>query len=46
MGESVIASDCLALNTSRDVHVGTWWFETVSVGIITGIRQPDLRDFA
>ena len=32
MGESVLASDALALNTSRDAHVGTWWFETVIVG--------------
>ena len=32
MGESVIASDSLAFNTSRDTHVGTWWIETVIVG--------------
>ena len=32
MGESVIVSDSLAFNTSRDAHVGTWWFETVIVG--------------
>ena len=32
MGESVIASDSLALNTSREAHVGTLWFETVIVG--------------
>ena len=29
----MIASDSLALNTSRDAHVGTWWVETVIVGI-------------
>ena len=35
MGETVIVSDCFALNTSRDAgthNVGTWWFETVIVG--------------
>ena len=35
MGESVIAFYSLALIsviTSRDAHVGTWWFETVIVG--------------
>ena len=32
MGESVIASDSLAFNTSRDTHVGTCWIETVIVG--------------
>ena len=32
MGESAIASDSFALNTPRDAHVGTWWFETVIVG--------------
>ena len=32
MGESVIASDSLALNNSRDAHVGAWWFEKVIVG--------------
>ena len=25
-------TDSFALNTSRDAHVGTWWFETVIVG--------------
>ena len=34
MAESVIVSDSLALNTSRDAHVGTWWFETVIQGIV------------
>ena len=29
----MIASDSLALNTARDAHVGTWWVETVIVGI-------------
>ena len=32
MGESVIVSDSLALNTSLNSHVGTWWLETVNVG--------------
>ena len=32
MGESAIASDSLSLNSSRDAHIGTWWFETVIVG--------------
>ena len=35
MGDSVIASDYLVLETSRDreVYVGAWWFETVIAGI-------------
>ena len=35
MGEYAIVSDSLALKrvkTSRESHVGTWWFETVIVG--------------
>ena len=32
MGESAIAADSLSLNSSRDAHIGTWWFETVIVG--------------
>ena len=32
MGESAIASDSLSLNSSRDSHIETWWFETVIVG--------------
>ena len=44
MGESVIASGSFALNTSRDAHVGTWWFETVIVDPAQpGTRHPATR---
>ena len=29
MGDSVVASDSLVLESSRDCYVGAWWFETV-----------------
>ena len=32
MGDSVVASDSLVLETSRDASVGAWWFETVIAG--------------
>ena len=32
MGDSVVTSDSLVLETSRDVIVGAWWFETVIAG--------------
>ena len=35
----MIVSDSLTLDTSRDAHVGTWWFETVIVG-----TEWDTRD--
>ena len=32
MGDSVVASDSLVLETSRDAGVGAWWIETVIAG--------------
>ena len=32
MGDSVVASDSLVLESSRDCYVGSWWFETVIAG--------------
>ena len=32
MGDSVVASDSLVLETSQDAILGAWWFETVIAG--------------
>ena len=32
MGDSVVASDSLELESSRDACVGAWWFETIIAG--------------